>query len=131
MRARIGAIIMGVIVIVIGMSLSGVVLDTAASTGGSGLIECAKAGGADPRPASDDERADDSGAGKCDGSAAGDGGSTAPGFTVEIYPNITSFSGTQAINDLIPLLYFVVIVMVSVGMIGIGVGGMMAKGPLA
>lgn len=79
-QMRIGAIILGVITIVIGLVLSGVVIDTAASSGGNN--------------------------------------------------SIGSFSGAGAINNLIPLIYFVVIVMVAVGMIGIGAAGFAGRGPL-
>ena len=43
---------------------------------------------------------------------------------------IGSFSGAAAINDLVPLIYFTVIVMVAVGMIGVGLGGFMGRGPM-
>ena len=43
---------------------------------------------------------------------------------------LTSFSGAKAINDLVPLIYFTVIVMVAVGMIGVGLGGFMGRGPM-
>ena len=44
--------------------------------------------------------------------------------------SIGSFSGAKSINDLIPLIYFTVIVMVGVGMIGVGIGGFAGRGPM-
>ena len=78
--ARIGAIIGGVITLVIGMVLASTVNTQAASTG----------------------------------SAA----------------NIGSFTGAQALNDLIPLVYIAAIVMVGVGLIGMGGAGYMGMGPM-
>ena len=43
---------------------------------------------------------------------------------------IGSFSGAKSINDLVPLIYFTVIVMVGVGMIGVGIGGFAGRGPM-
>jgi hypothetical protein len=80
MQARIVSIVGGVITLVIGLVLSGVITDAAATAGGNSMI--------------------------------------------------TSFSGAKSINDLIPLIYFTVIVMVAVGMIGVGLGGFMGKGPM-
>ena len=80
-QMRIGAIILGVITIVIGLVLSGVVIDTAADVGGN--------------------------------------------------TKVGSFSGASAINNLIPLIYFVVVVMVAVGMIGVGTAGFIGRGPMA
>ena len=45
--------------------------------------------------------------------------------------NIGSFSGAQAVNDLVPLLWFVMIVTVALGLIGGGVAGLAGRGPLA
>ena len=44
--------------------------------------------------------------------------------------NIGSFSGAQSVNDLIPLLWFVVVVMVGVGLVGLAGAGFVGKGPL-
>ena len=41
-----------------------------------------------------------------------------------------SFAGTIAINNLIPLIYRVVILMVGVGMIGLGSAGLAGYGPM-
>lgn len=81
MQMRIGAIIGGVITLVIGLVLAGVINSTAASAGGSGAID--------------------------------------------------SFAGAKSINDLVPLVYYTVIVMVAVGMIGLGVAGFAKRGPMS
>jgi ABC-type transporter Mla maintaining outer membrane lipid asymmetry permease subunit MlaE len=78
--ARIGAIIGGVITLVIGMVLASTVNTQAASTGAAA--------------------------------------------------NIGSFTGAQALNDLIPLVYIAAIVMVGVGLIGMGGAGYMGVGPM-
>ena len=44
--------------------------------------------------------------------------------------NIGSFTGAQALNDLIPLVYIAAIVMVGVGLIGMGGAAHMGVGPL-
>ena len=44
--------------------------------------------------------------------------------------NIGSFTGAQALNDLIPLVYIAAIVMVGVGLIGMGGAGYMGMGPM-
>ena len=44
--------------------------------------------------------------------------------------NIGSFTGAQSFNDLVPMLFIVVIVMIAVGMIGVGGAGFAGKGPL-
>ena len=80
MDARIGAIIGGVITLVIGMVLASTVNTQAASTGAAA--------------------------------------------------NIGSFTGAQALNDLIPLVYIAAIVMVGVGLIGMGGAGYMGVGPM-
>ena len=43
---------------------------------------------------------------------------------------VGSFSGAQAINDLVPLVYITAVVMLGIGMIGIGAGGFMGRGPM-
>lgn len=43
---------------------------------------------------------------------------------------IGSFTGTQDVNDLVPLVYVSVIVVLAVAMIGAGVGGAAGYGPL-
>ena len=78
--SRIGAIIGGVITLVIGMVLASTVNTQAASTGAA--------------------------------------------------TNIGSFTGAQALNDLIPLVYIAAIVMVGVGLIGMGGAGYMGVGPM-
>jgi len=78
--SRIGAIIGGVITLVIGMVLASTVNTQAASTGSA--------------------------------------------------TNIGSFTGAQALNDLIPLVYIAAIVMVGVGLIGMGGAGYMGVGPM-
>ena len=78
--SRIGAIIGGVITLVIGMVLASTVNTQAASTGAAA--------------------------------------------------NIGSFTGAQALNDLIPLVYIAAIVMVGVGLIGMGGAGYMGVGPM-
>lgn len=40
---------------------------------------------------------------------------------------INSFSGSKALNDLVPLIYFVVIVATAVGFIGFGAAGIYRK----
>jgi len=45
--------------------------------------------------------------------------------------NIGSFSGAQALNDLVPLVYNAAIVMIGVGLIGAGGLGIAGRGPLA
>ena len=44
--------------------------------------------------------------------------------------NIGSFSGAQALNDLVPLIYNAVIVMIGVGMMAVGGLGFAGRGPL-
>ncbi len=43
--------------------------------------------------------------------------------------NIGSFSGAQALNDLVPLIYNAVIVMIGVGMMALGGLGAFGVGP--
>lgn len=38
---------------------------------------------------------------------------------------IGSFSGAQALNDLVPLIYYAVVVLLGVGMMGVGAKGLM------
>jgi|TARA_B100001750_G_scaffold184845_1_gene153774 hypothetical protein len=51
--------------------------------------------------------------------AAASGGSTAIG----------SFAGAQSLNDLVPLVYYAVVVLLGVGMMGLGAAGFAGKGP--
>jgi len=44
---------------------------------------------------------------------------------------VGSFSGAQALNDLVPLVYNAAIVMIGVGLIGAGGLGMAGRGPMA
>ena len=80
MTSRILTIVAGVLTLVIGLVLSGVILNQAATSGTNA--------------------------------------------------NIGSFSGAQALNDLIPLLYYSIIVLVAVGLMGIGSAGFAGRGPL-
>ena len=43
--------------------------------------------------------------------------------------NIGSFSGAQALNDLVPLIYNAVVVMIGVGMMAVGGAGLAGRGP--
>ena len=70
MKGMIGLMVAGLVIIVIGLSLSGTILGAAETSGSAG--------------------------------------------------NIGSFSGAKAMNDLIPLLYYVVIVTLGVGLIAAG-----------
>ena len=70
MRGGMLSIITGVLVIVVGLVLSGTILTQAADSGSSG--------------------------------------------------NIASFTGAQALNDLIPLLYYAGLVVISLGLMGLG-----------
>lgn len=79
-QARITAIILGVVVLMIGMIVAGILDQQAVTSGGSG--------------------------------------------------NIQSFAGAKPLNDLIPTLIRVVLVMVGVGMIGIGTAGFARVGPM-
>jgi hypothetical protein len=45
--------------------------------------------------------------------------------------NIGSFSGAQALNDLVPLIYNAVVVMIGVGMMAVGSAGLAGRGPAA
>ena len=45
--------------------------------------------------------------------------------------NIGSFSGAQSMNDLVPLVFIVAIVMLGVGLMGIGAAGALGFGPTA
>ena len=42
-----------------------------------------------------------------------------------------SFAGASAVNNLIPVVYFTVVVAIAIGMIGTGALGMMGRGLLA
>ena len=44
---------------------------------------------------------------------------------------IGSFAGTQAILNLVPLIFVTSLIMIGIAMIGIGAGGFMGRGPLA
>lgn len=44
--------------------------------------------------------------------------------------NIGSFTGAQAIGDLIPLVYIAAILMIGVGLIGMGAAGFAGRGPM-
>ena len=43
--------------------------------------------------------------------------------------SIGSFAGAQSLNDLIPLIYYAVVVMIAVGLMAAGAGGMFGVGP--
>ncbi len=43
--------------------------------------------------------------------------------------SIGSFSGAQALNDLVPLIYNAVVVMIGVGMMAVGGAGLAGQGP--
>jgi hypothetical protein len=45
--------------------------------------------------------------------------------------NIGSFSGAQSLNDLIPLVFMMVILIAGVGLIGLGGAGVAGKGPMS
>ncbi|MCY3543802.1 MAG: hypothetical protein OXH22_07160 [Chloroflexi bacterium] len=79
-QARITAIILGVVVLMIGMIVAGILDSQAVLSGGNA--------------------------------------------------NIGSFAGAKPLNDLIPTLIRVVLVMVGVGMIGIGTAGFARVGPM-
>ena len=78
--ARIMAIIMGVITIVVGLVMSDVVLSQAATSGADA--------------------------------------------------NIGSFTGARSFNDLVPVIYFAALVIISVGLIGLGAAGLAGSGPM-
>ena len=44
--------------------------------------------------------------------------------------NIGSFAGARALNDLIPLMYYAVLVLFSVGLMSLGGAGLAGKGPM-
>lgn len=115
MRARIIAIVMGVVMLLIGLVLADIVTGTAAKQGASDLVSCTTEAGAS-KAATDAEITAD---------ACAD---THPN---EIYPVVTSFAGAKSLNDLVPLVYYTIIVMISVSLIGIGTVGFTGRGPLA
>ena len=133
MQGRLSALLMGVITIVIGLVLSTVIFDATADVGG-GVGDAVEYTGA----ASGDNATCPAAAAYClrKGSStkilagAATTNTTANGYEA-YYPQVGSFAGTQAIVNLVPLIFVVSIVMVGIGMIGIGAGGMMGKGPLA
>jgi hypothetical protein len=45
--------------------------------------------------------------------------------------NIGSFAGAQSLNDLIPLVFMMVILIAGVGLIGLGGAGVAGKGPMS
>tara|TARA_Y100000310_G_scaffold340407_1_gene436083 strand:- start:2384 stop:2704 length:321 start_codon:yes stop_codon:yes gene_type:complete len=73
-KTSIGAVVGGVLTIVVGLVLSNTILSQAATSGASA--------------------------------------------------NIGSFSGAQALNDLVPLIYYAVVVLIGVGLMGIGARGL-------
>ena len=120
MQARIVSIVGGVITLVIGLVLSGVIVSSAQAAATSGEVyTCKKSDGTKITTASTAEG--------CKGKTDVD--LTKTELTTKA--KITSFSGAQSINNLIPLVYFTVIVMVAVGMIGVGLGGFAGRGPMA
>ncbi len=44
--------------------------------------------------------------------------------------SIGSFAGAQALNDLVPLVYYAVVVLIGVGMMGLGAAGLTGRGPM-
>ena len=80
MKQAFMAIIGGVLVLVVGLVLSGTILSRAASSGSDA--------------------------------------------------SIGSFAGAQALNDLVPLMYYAVLVLFSVGLLSVGGAGLANRGPL-
>ena len=119
MQGRIVSIVGGVITLVIGLVLSGVIVESATAAATSGEVyQCKNATSTDIGTAKTEEG--------CKDVANADPTKT----VLKTKALITSFSGAEAINGLIPLVYFTVIVMVGVGMIGVGIGGFMGQGPM-
>ncbi|MCY3543801.1 MAG: hypothetical protein OXH22_07155 [Chloroflexi bacterium] len=150
MRAQIVAIILGVVTLVVGMLVAGI-LDHQATHSGDSAARCKLKVAAAPY-AKDATVTLKSQTADCDDaiSAVTAAGVIAPlrnptpvstaqavAFATavagadESRPGIASFSGAKPLNDLVPTLVRVVLVMVGVGMIGIGGMGFMRRGPLA
>lgn len=155
MLVKVGAIIFGVVTLVIGLTLSGVIIDTAA--GNADLPTCiflnaATASSNNHFPAATPvasartprelslaaDEADECGDGSIIAandfepaqSAAVPAAYNGAADTERGFTGIRKFAGASALNNLIPLIYFVVVVMIGVGMIGIGGAGFAGRGPL-
>ena len=137
MRARITAIILGVVTIVIGLIVSGIV-DSQAALSGDTAIRCTAAAANSPTFTLISKGADACTASS--GLAAGDFRVPTPtsaqltelnkATSVASSTNVASFNGAKQINDLLPLIVRVMVLMVGVGMIGIGGAGFTGHGPL-
>jgi hypothetical protein len=119
MQARIVSIVGGVITLVIGLVLSGVIISAATAAGISGQVYNCR-----------DSSSDVVGTATTEEGCKSVTGADATKTVLKDKATITSFSGAQSINDLVPLVYFTVIVMVAVGMIGVGLGGFAGRGPM-
>ena len=125
MKVKLIALVIGVMTIVIGLVLADVIIDTAAASGASGLIACHNSSGVDSNTSSLGSSCPPS------GSTCGTSQNAAcTTYTVAIYPHIGSFSGAKSVNDLVPLIYYTIVVMLGVGMIGLGTAGIVGRGPL-
>ena len=118
MKGMIGLMVAGLVIIVIGLSLSGTILGSA-GTSGAGTLGCyneVKKFEGTVKSAPSTELP--TGSQACYATAAlANTGSGAVGTADPVGVN---FSGTKAMNDLIPLLYYVVIVTIGVGLIAAG-----------
>ena len=137
-QQRAAAIILGVILIFIGLVV-GAILDSQAAFSGDTTVSCTAAKANEPTFKFISKSAADCVA--TGGLVVGDFRAPTPtsGQLTELNKSgatassttIASFSGAKPMNDLLPLLFRVVLVMVGVGMIGIGGAGMLGYGRLA
>ena len=147
MRPQITAIILGVVVLMIGMIVAAILDSQAAFSGDtavrcrtgitsgsnaySGILisktaaQCEATGGL----VAGDFRAPEPTSAQLTTLNAEQNNSGAGGYASGT--NIASFAGAAPLNNLIPTLIRVVLVMVGVGMIGIGGLGVAGRGPLA
>lgn len=121
LKTQVGMIVVGLIVIVIGLSLAPTILSTASNTGPL-TVGCynedqkfrgiVKSGATTEHPV---------GSVACYATASA--ATTGSGATNTADPASENFAGTLALNDLVPLIYFVIIVATAVGFIGFGAAG--------
>lgn len=141
MRAQATAIILGVVVLLVGMLVASI-LDTQAAHSGDTAIRCttSSTSGGTFVLISKTAANCESESGLVQGDfrvptptsaqlAILNGGSSSTNTATST--TIASFAGSKPLNDLIPTLVRVVLVVIGVGMIGIGGLGLMRRGPLA
>lgn len=127
MQARIIAIIAGVLTLVIGLVLATLVLGTVTDAGSK---TGAAVKPADLTPTGVGRTCAAVGAVRCTSSSGGPQTGNLTASDLVYFARIGSFSGARSVMNLLPLIYYTALVMLSIGMIGIGAGGFAGYGPM-